>query len=132
MSAKRDPRLELFVKAALGKKVMDLVLLDLSELSSIADVFLICSGTSNRQVTAISEHILVDLKKKGIRPLSVEGKKEGHWALLDYGDVVIHVFLDSVRRFYDLEGLWVDAPRITMDKASVPPLVNTEDEEYVQ
>ena len=104
--------LDLYIKAALGKKAMDLVVLDVRKLSSIADVFIICSGRSNRQVLAIAEHIQVDLKKHGIKPLSVEGKKEGHWVLLDYGHVIIHVFYEPVRSFYDLEGLWIDAERI--------------------
>ncbi|MBW2090448.1 MAG: ribosome silencing factor [Deltaproteobacteria bacterium] len=89
--------LNLYINAALGKKAMDLVVLDVRELSSIADVFIICSGRSNRQVMAIAEHIQVDLKKHGITPLSVEGKKEGHWVLLDYGHVVIHV-LDRCKK----------------------------------
>jgi len=104
--------LNLYINAALGKKAMDLVALDVRKLSSIADVFIICSGRSNRQVMAIAEHIQVDLKKHGITPLSVEGKKEGHWVLLDYGHVIIHVFYEPVRSFYDLEGLWIDADRI--------------------
>jgi len=104
--------LNLYIQAVLGKKAMDVVVLDLRKLSSIADVFIICSGRSNRQVSAIAEHIQVDLKKHGITPLSVEGKKEGHWVLLDYGHVIIHVFYEPVRSFYDLEGLWIDAERI--------------------
>jgi ribosome-associated protein len=104
--------LDFYIKAALGKKAMDLVVLDVRKLSSIADVFIICSGRSNRQVMAIAEHIQVDLKKHGIKPLSVEGKKEGHWVLLDYGHVIIHVFYEPVRSFYDLEGLWIDAEKI--------------------
>lgn len=104
--------LNLYINAALGKKAIDLVVLDVQKLSSIADVFIICSGRSNRQVMAIAEHIQVDLKKHGITPLSVEGKKEGHWILLDYGHVIIHVFYEPVRSFYDLEGLWIDAERI--------------------
>ena len=102
----------LYIQAVLGKKAIDLVVLDLRKLSSIADVFIICSGRSNRQVSAIAEHIQVDLKKHGITPLSVEGKKEGHWVLLDYGHVIIHVFYEPIRSFYDLEGLWIDAERI--------------------
>jgi ribosome-associated protein len=107
-----DPQLDLFVKVALEKKVMDPVVLDVRQLTSIADVFIICSGRSNRQVTAIADHIERSLKKNGLKPLSVEGKNEGHWVLLDYGHVVLHVFYDPLRRFYDLEGLWVDAERI--------------------
>ena len=104
--------LNLYIQAVLGKKAIDLVVLDLRKLSSIADVFIICSGSSNRQVSAIAEHIQVDLKKHGITPLSVEGKKEGHWVLLDYGHVIIHIFYEPIRSFYDLEGLWIDAERI--------------------
>jgi ribosome-associated protein len=107
-----DPSLDLYVKAALGRKALGLVVLDVRELTSVADAFIICSGRSNRQVTAIAEFIITELKKAGIKPLSVEGKKEGHWVLLDYGHVIIHVFYESTRNFYDLEGLWVDAKRI--------------------
>jgi len=104
--------LNIYIQAALGKKAIDLVVLDVRKLSSIADVFIICSGRSNRQVVAIAEHIQVELKKHGITPLSVEGKKQGHWVLLDYGHVIIHIFYEPVRAFYDLEGLWIDAKRI--------------------
>jgi len=114
-----DQSLDLYVKAALGKKAISLVILDVRELTSIADVFIVCSGNSNRQVSAIAEYIQVDLKKQGIKPLSVEGIKEGHWVLLDYGHVIIHVFYEPVRNFYDLEGLWVDA-----DKIKTPSLIN--------
>ncbi|QTA88793.1 ribosome silencing factor [Desulfonema magnum] len=112
MSYEVDPSLDLYVKAALGKKASGVVVLDVHELTSIADVFILCSGRSNRQVTAIAEFIQRELKKSGKKPLSVEGEKEGHWVLLDYGHVIIHVFYESVRHFYDLEGLWTDAKRI--------------------
>ncbi len=108
----QDPSLKHFVEAAMGRKAIDLVLLDLREVTDFAEVFMICSGRSNRQVTAIAEHIEKDLRKKGIRPLSVEGVKEGHWALLDYGHIVIHVFYEPIREFYDIESLWSDAGRI--------------------
>ena len=107
-----DPPLDLYVKAVLGKKAVNVVALDVAELTSYADVFIICSGRSNRQVSAIAEFIQTDLKKHKIKPLSVEGTKDGHWVLLDYGHVIIHVFYEPVREFYDLEGLWVDAKRI--------------------
>ncbi len=110
-----DPSLDLYVKAVLGRKALEVVILDVRALTSVADVFIICSGRSNRQVTAIAEHIQTDLKKHRIRPLSVEGKNEGHWVLLDYGHVVIHVFYEPIRTFYDLEGLWIDAKRIQTD-----------------
>jgi ribosome-associated protein len=106
------PDLDLYINAVMGKKAIDLAVLDVRGLTSVSDIFIICSGRSNRQVSAIAEHIQVNLKKHAIKPLSVEGKKEGHWVLLDYGHVIIHVFYEPVRTFYDLEGLWIDAKRI--------------------
>jgi ribosome-associated protein len=107
-----NPTFDLFVKAVLGKKVSEVVLLDVAELTSVADAFLICSGRSNRQVTAIADSVLRFLKKQGKKPLNIEGKKEGHWVLLDYGEVIIHIFYEPLRKFYDLEGLWIDAKRV--------------------
>jgi len=110
-----DLSLAPYVRAAQGRKVKNLVLLDVRGLSSIADFFIICSGRSNRQVSAIADFIQMDLKSEGIRPLSVEGKKQGHWVLLDYGHVILHVFYEPLRDFYDLESLWIDAQRINID-----------------
>ena len=112
MTEPTDVDLDVFVKAALGKKARNPVLLDVRHLTSLADAFLICHGTSNRQVSAIAEHIRRELKKQGIKALSVDGLKDGHWVLMDYGHVVIHVFYESIRSFYDLESLWSDAKRI--------------------
>ena len=109
------PSLADFVRAALGRKATDLLVLDVSALTSFADVFMLCSGKSNRQVTAIAEHIRRDLKDKGISPISVEGMSEGHWVLMDYGHILVHVFLEPVREFYDLEGFWANAERIPVD-----------------
>jgi ribosome-associated protein len=111
-----DASLDFFVNAALGRMAFDLVVLDLRKLTSIADYFIICSGQSSRQVTAIAEFIHFTLKKQGIKPLCIEGLQEGHWVVLDYGHVIIHVFYESVRAFYDLEGLWSDADRIKTKK----------------
>jgi len=104
----------LCLKAAIEKKAQDPVLLELKGISSITDYFLLCSGRSDRQVQAIAQGIEEDLKKKGIRPLGQEGMVEGRWILLDYEDVVVHIFLDPVRKFYDLEGLWIDAQRVNL------------------
>ena len=112
MTKDMDPPLDLYIKAIQGKKALNVVALDVAEMTSYADVFIFCSGRSNRQVIAIAEHIKTDLKKHKIKPLNVEGTKDGHWVLLDYGHVIIHVFYEPVREFYDLEGLWVDANRI--------------------
>ncbi len=108
-----DPTLDFYIEAILGKKAFNVVALDVAELTSYADVFIFCSGRSNRQVGAIADHIQTNLKKKHkIKPISVEGTKDGHWVLMDYGHVIIHVFYEPVREFYDLEGLWIDAKRI--------------------
>jgi len=104
----------LCARAALDHKAVDLVILEVKNLSSFTDYFVICSGNSDRQVQAIAAHIEEKLGKGEIHPLSIEGKREGRWILLDYGDVVIHVFYQPVREFYDLERLWSDAPRIEL------------------
>jgi len=115
MKRNPDPSLNFFLQAVMGKKAAKIVLLDVHALTTVADAFLICSGRSNRQVTAIAEFIQSDLKKHGIKPMHVEGLKEGHWVLLDYGHVIIHIFYEPVREFYDLEGLWIDAERIDIE-----------------
>jgi ribosome-associated protein len=107
-----DNELDIFVQAALEKKAEGVVVLDLRGLTSIADAFIICSGRSNRQVSAIADNIQRFLRKQAIKPLSVEGLGEGHWVLIDYGHVILHVFYESTRVFYDLEGLWADARRV--------------------
>ena len=112
MTKDMDPPLDLYIKAILGRKALNVVALDVAEMTSYADVFIFCSGRSNRQVTAIAEHIKTDLKQHEIKPISVEGTKDGHWVLMDYGHLIIHVFYEPVREFYDLEGLWVDAKRM--------------------
>ena len=104
----------LISRFALDKKAYDLILLDVSEVSSIADYFIICSGRSDRQVQSIAQGIEQDLGKEGINPFSVEGQTRGQWILMDYSDVIVHVFFQPVREFYDLEGLWSHAPRVNL------------------
>jgi len=106
----------LCVKAAIEKKAFDLVLLEMKGITSFTDTFLICSGKSDRQVQAIAQAVEEALGREGIRLLGQEGKVEGKWVLMDYGDVVVHIFLEPIRGFYDLEGLWIDAPRIDPEK----------------
>ncbi len=121
--------LDVYVRAVLGKKAGELIVLDVRKLSSVADAFIICSGRSNRQVQAIAEHTQNALKKNHLKPLSIEGLQEGHWVLIDYGHVIIHVFYEPVRSFYDLEGLWIDAKRVaTESMKNLPPLDPVEDE----
>ena len=101
-------------RAALDHKAYDLVVLETGHRSSIADYFIICSGRSDTQVQAIAEGIEADLAAEGQRPLSVEGLPHAQWVLMDYGDVVVHVFYVPVRGFYDLERLWARAPRVEL------------------
>jgi ribosome-associated protein len=98
------------------RKATDLVLFEVGTLTSIADYFLIASGKSSRQVNAIAQHLQSRMKEEGFTRFGVEGERDGHWILVDYGDVVIHLFYQPVREFYDLEGLWVEAPRVNIDR----------------
>ncbi len=106
----------LCARAALDHKAIDLVILEVQKISSFTDYFVICSGSSDRQVQAIAAHIEEKLGQQGINPLSVEGQREGRWILLDYGEVVAHIFYQPVREFYDLERLWADAPRAELPR----------------
>jgi ribosome-associated protein len=99
---------------ALDRKAYDLELLEVTKLTSVADYFLICTGRSDTQVRAIAEHIEQSLAAEGIRPLALEGLQRGQWILMDYGDVVVHIFYQPIRAFYDLEGLWIKAPRVRL------------------
>jgi ribosome-associated protein len=101
----------LAAEAAVDKKGIDPIALDVSELLQIVDTFLIVSGSSRRQVSSLVDEILERVRAIGVRPLRTEGVDGAEWVLLDYGDVVVHVFLDEVRRYYELERLWGDAPR---------------------
>jgi ribosome-associated protein len=100
-------------------KAEDVEVLDVRRLAGYTDYLVICSGQSDRQVRAIAEHIVEDMKKERILPYGQEGTREGEWVLLDYNDVVVHVFHEPVRAFYDLEGLWRDAPRVPQPAPTV-------------
>lgn len=104
-------------RAAIDKKAIDLVVLDVQGLSSVADYFLVCSGRSTPHVKSISDAIREELKEEGSRPLHAEGQAESGWLLLDYGDVLMHVFLEDTRAYYALERLWGDAPLLPVDGA---------------
>ncbi len=101
--------------AALDKKAIDLAVLDLQGLSSIADFFLVCSARSAPQADTIAEAIRGALRAEGVRPRHNEGSAQSGWLLLDYGDVVVHVFLEETRGFYSLERLWGDAPLVSVE-----------------
>ncbi len=100
-----------FLMAALSKKAVNPVLIRLDRLTSLTDYFLIVSARSARHVKAVAEAVLAEARTRKVPRLSAEGVTLGNWALLDYGDVVVHIFQPEFREFYDLEGLWAEAPR---------------------
>ena len=101
------------------RKAGNPVLMEVGKLTSIADYFLIASGNSSRQVQAISRHVTKRMRENGFKAYGVEGEQEGHWVLLDYGDVIIHIFYEPVREFYDLEGFWIEASRIESNETNI-------------
>jgi len=109
-------RVHTAVSAALEKKAIDLDVLAVSALTSIADYFLLCSATSERQAQAIAGSVVDKLREDDrVKPLLVEGTTPGRWILLDYGDFIFHIFTEECRRFYGLERLWGDAPNVTAE-----------------
>jgi ribosome-associated protein len=102
-------------RVALDKKAADLIVLDVQGVSSVADYFLVCSGKSTPHLRTIIDAIRTELKADGVRPLHAEGRPESGWVLLDYGDVLVHVFLEDTRAYYALERLWGDAPSVPIE-----------------
>ncbi|OPY70791.1 MAG: Ribosomal silencing factor RsfS [Syntrophorhabdus sp. PtaU1.Bin002] len=98
------------------KKAKDVVVLELLGLTDVADYFLLASGTSERHVRTIAESIETGMKEMGIRPYSLEGHNEGRWVIIDYQNVIVHVFLEPLRELYDLESLWIEAPRYRFNR----------------
>ena len=105
---------------AYDKKAEDVVIINLKKLTSLTDYLLVCSADSERQVDAIASYIGDCMRARGVRPLCVEGASQGKWALMDYDDVIVHIFHKPVRIFYDIEGLWADAPRIEVEDKPTP------------
>jgi ribosome-associated protein len=102
-------------KAALDKKGEDVMVLDVRGLTSYADYFVVVTADSDRQASAIADHVEQTMKQQGVSKVGVEGYESGRWILVDYGDVVAHVMNRESRGFYDLEGLWADAPRFAVE-----------------
>ena len=102
-------------QAALDKRAVNVVVLDVQGLSNVTDYFLVCSGKSTTHVQSITDAIRDEPKGLGTRPLHAEGVPESGWLLLDYGDVLIHVFLEDTRLYYALERLWGDAPTLSLE-----------------
>jgi len=100
------------VDLASDKKAADIVLLRTTEVTTVADYFVICSGRSDRQLSALSSGIVDDLRKEGIRPRGIEGRGAARWVLLDYGSVIVHIFAPEEREYYGLERLWSHAAQV--------------------
>ena len=108
-------------RAASAKGADGTLILEIGQVLAITDAFVITSGANRRQVASIAEEVEARLKlEAGIAPLRTEGTSEAEWILLDYGDFVVHAFLDEVRRFYELERLWSDAPRVEWEDEPAP------------
>lgn len=111
-----EERVRLAATAALDKKATNLDVLAVAELTSIADYFVICSAGNERQAQAVADNVVDRLKQEmGVKPLLIEGTTPGRWVLLDFGDFIVHIFTEDVRRFYGLERLWGDAPNVTAE-----------------
>lgn len=110
-------RATICARAAMDSKAEDLVVLDVQGISSFTDYFVIMSGRSSRHVQGLAEAIEGTMRSKRISAAKAEGIKDGMWVLLDFGDVVVHIFYHEQRSFYDLEGLWHDAPKVEIDES---------------
>lgn len=115
-----EERVQIMAAAADSLRASDIVVLDLRELTIIADFFLICTGNSSIQIRAITDRIEERLREQGLHKLRVEGYQEATWILLDYGDVVAHVMAAEQRAFYNLEAFWSKAPRLPLDLRPEP------------
>ena len=106
-----DDNLKKYLIPAFERKAKLITAIDVRGLTSYADTLIIIEASSYRQVSAISEHIITSLKKQKVYSLGTEGLKEGEWVLLDYGDVIVHLFESDIKSYYNIEGLWADAPQ---------------------
>jgi len=116
ITLKSIEKARLAVRAALDKKAKNVLILELKDLSVMSDYFVICSGESTTHVRSIVDNIEKEFRLKKIKPSGIEGHKLNQWVLMDYSDVIVHVFEEETRAFYELEKLWLDAPRIDIEK----------------
>jgi ribosome-associated protein len=117
LTVEPDEAIMIAARAASEKKATDIAILDLRQVASFTEYFVLCTGANARQVTAIADSVEEQLRGVGKRPLHTEGYSSAEWILLDYGDFIVHIFSSASRQFYDLERLWRDAGRIEVDVA---------------
>jgi ribosome-associated protein len=108
-------------EAALDKIARDVVAIDVSPQLALTDVFVIASASNERQVGAVVDEVEQRLREQGVKPIRREGGREGHWVLIDFGDLVVHVQHDEERRYYQLERLWKDCPTVDLDAIETLP-----------
>jgi ribosome-associated protein len=106
--------MELAVRTIAAHKGIEPVVLEVTKVCSFADYFIVCSGNSRRHVLALAQHVEENLNRAGVKPFGIEGLQEGQWVLMDYNTMVIHIFLQELREFYNLEDLWSEAPKTTL------------------
>ncbi len=117
-----------YLEAIFDRKPKSVTALHVENMTSYTDMVVVVEAGSSRQVTSLAEHLINTLKKNDIQALGVEGVKQGQWALLDYGHILIHVFESEAKTFYDIEGLWSDAPRLDLsDFGALDPQTDDED-----
>jgi len=115
MQLKPEELMKLAVKALDDKKAKDIKILKISDITVIADYFIICTGGSTTHIKTLSDEVDKILKENGEPPLRTEGYRSGGWVLVDFGCVVVHIFLDEIRKFYNLERMWSDAQEVALD-----------------
>jgi ribosome-associated protein len=122
-------RVDLAVKTIVAHKGMEPVVLEVTAFCSFADFFILCSGGSHRHVLALAQHVEEALAQAGVKPLGVEGLEEGQWVLMDFNTVVVHIFMQPLREFYNLEDLWSEVPKTQIDTdRSAPPATTSSPE----
>jgi ribosome-associated protein len=97
------------------KKAQDVVIMELNDLTDVADYFLIASGTGERHVKTIADNVEAGMKERGVKPYSIEGNRDGRWVIIDYQNVIVHIFLEQLRDLYDLESLWIEAKKFRIE-----------------
>ncbi|WP_457553040.1 ribosome silencing factor [Desulfobacula sp.] len=122
--------LKAYLAPVFERKAKSITAIDVRKFTSYTDTLIIIEGHSQRQVTAIAEHLIKHLKDQKKKAIGVEGVKEGKWALLDYGEVIIHIFEPEKKAFYDIEGLWADAQRIDLSQFKQGDEPEEEEDEF--
>ncbi|MBI5184904.1 MAG: ribosome silencing factor [Nitrospinae bacterium] len=115
MEVNLQKKAEIGFNAVLSKKAADVLIFDIRGVSNTTDFFMVCSGESNRQVQAIADEVITKLRERGVKPMGIEGYEVAKWILLDFSDMVVHVFHEETRKYYEIERLWEGAPKVEIN-----------------